>query len=294
MRQLFCLGLGYSAAAYIHRYGQAFAKITGTVRSPGKLQRLSNAPAGPSPLTPILYEEPWTAAVTAAFAGASHVLVSAPPAHCAEAAAGVTGGTRKSVVYLSSIAVYGNYDGAEVEETSPLRGESERARERDAAERAWQKFGEQTGSPVAILRLAGIYGPGRNALVNVARGEARPIVKPNQVFNRIHVEDIAQAIQAAFDTKADGIFNLADDEPAPPQDVIFYAASLLKRPAPKAITFDQAKTTMSPMAQSFYADNKRIANRKIKTQLGLKLLYPDYRAGLTALHRAGDGVAESA
>jgi nucleoside-diphosphate-sugar epimerase len=193
-----------------------------------------------------------------------------------------------TVVYLSSISVYGDHGGADVDETAALLPRSERSRERIAAEDAWRDFGRATGNPVAILRLAGIYGPGRNALVTVAQGHARRIVKPGQVFNRIHVADIAQAIQAAFARKAEGAFNVTDDEPAPPQDVIAYAATLLGQPLPPEISFDDARASMSPMAQSFYAENKRALNHRMKRELAVKLLYPHYRAGLDALLAARD------
>ena len=133
----------------------------------------------------------------------------------------------RSIVYLSTVGVYGDHGGAWVDETTPPQPASARGRERLAAEQAWQEFGARRGIPVAILRLAGIYGPGRNALVQIARGEARRIVKPGQVFNRIHVADIAQAIDAAFARAASGIFNVADDEPTPPGDPIAFAAQLL-------------------------------------------------------------------
>ena len=146
----------------------------------------------------------------------------------------------------------------------------------------------RTGLAVAILRLAGIYGPGRNALKNLQHGAAKRIVKPGQVFNRIHVADIAQAIDAAFDRRANGIFNIADDEPSPPGDPIVYAAKLLNIEPPPETPFDQARSSMSKMAASFYRDVKRVRNAKLKTVLGINLHYPTYREGLTALLRAGE------
>jgi nucleoside-diphosphate-sugar epimerase len=136
---------------------------------------------------------------------------------------------------------------------------------------------------VAVLRIAGIYGPGRNALENVRRGNTKRIVKPGQVFNRIHVADIAQAIDAAFERHADGIFNLADDEPTPPGDPIVFAAKLLGVEPPPEIPFAQAQPTMTEMAASFYADVKRVRNAKLKSDLGVVLRYPSYREGLSAL-----------
>ena len=139
--------------------------------------------------------------------------------------------------------------------------------------------------PLAIFRLAGIYGPGRNALVNLAEGKAHRIVKPGQVFNRIHVDDIAQVLSAAVNRDAAGIFNVADDEPAPPQDVVAYAASLMGVEPPPEIPFEDAD--LSPMARSFYGDNKRVANLRIRQELGVALRYPTYREGLGAMWREG-------
>ena len=158
---------------------------------------------------------------------------------------------------------------------------SERSRQRLAAEQAWRSFADESGIPVAHLRLAGIYGPGRGPFEKVAQGTARRIIKPGQVFNRIHVDDIAAIVEAAFDRRADGIFNGVDDEPAPPEDVLSYAAVLLKMPPPPEIPFEGAE--MSPMARSFYGENKRVRNHKIKRELGVSLAYPTYREGLQAV-----------
>ena len=152
------------------------------------------------------------------------------------------------------------------------------------AEQAWQKFGADRGVAVAILRLAGIYGPGRNALIQIARGDARRIVKPGQVFNRIHVDDIAQAIDAAFTQRVSGIFNVADDEPTPPGEPLAFAAQLLGREPPPEVTFEEAAPSMSPLALSFWQDCRRVKNDKLKRQLGVNLRYPTYREGLRALH----------
>jgi nucleoside-diphosphate-sugar epimerase len=150
------------------------------------------------------------------------------------------------------------------------------------AEQEWITLGARGGKKITMLRLAGIYGPGRNALVNLREGRARRIVKPGQVFNRIHVEDIARAIEATFASNApSGIFNVADDEPAPPQDVIAYAAELLGIEGPPEIPFERAD--LMPMARSFYSSNKRVSNRRLKEQLGVTLAYPTYRQGLRAL-----------
>jgi nucleoside-diphosphate-sugar epimerase len=224
----------------------------------------------------------------------SFLLVSAPPASAAAAAlAAFTNGGGKtapppSVIYLSSLSIYGDHGGAEVDESAALQPTSERGCERIAAEEAWKKFGRETGSPVAILRLAGIYGPRRNALVTIANGQTKRIVTPNQVFNRIHVDDITQIVHAAFAGRCNGVFNAADDEPAPQTDVVAYAAKLLRQPLPPEVPFEKAKPTMSAMAKSFYEENKRAINRKIKSEFGLTLRYPNYRTGLDALFAARD------
>jgi nucleoside-diphosphate-sugar epimerase len=163
---------------------------------------------------------------------------------------------------------------------------STRGGDRLAAENEWRDLGARRGIPVAILRLAGIYGPGRSALTQLQRGIARRIVKPGQVFNRIHVGDIAQAIDAAFARNASGIFNVADDEPSPAGDPIAFAAQLMGIEAPPEIPFEQAEPTMSPMALSFWQECRRVKNDKLKRELGVRLLYPTYREGLRALFSA--------
>jgi nucleoside-diphosphate-sugar epimerase len=222
-------------------------------------------------------------------AQAEHVLVSVPPgetgdpvlAACGEALA--AGRNLRSVVYLSTIGVYGDNGGGWVDEETPPAPVSDRSRWRLAAEQAWQRFGARHGAAIAVLRLAGIYGPGQNALVQVARGKARRVVKPGQVFNRIHVSDIAQAIDAAFARRGDGVFNLADDEPGPAADPILFAAELLGREPPPEIPFEQAAASMSPMGLSFWQECRRVRNAKLKRELGVTLRYPTYREGLKAL-----------
>ncbi len=281
---MFCLGLGYSAAAYIGAVGDRIGRVAGTVRSEAKRQALAGRG-----FEAFAFDGQPHPGVTEAIRAADAILVSAPPADLASATAAMLApGQSPAVVYLSSLSVYGDHGGAAIDEDAALNATSVRGRERIAAEEAWRQFGRDTGCPVAILRLAGIYGPGRNALVTVAKGEARRIIKPGQVFNRIHVADIAQAIAAAFARRADGVFNGADDEPAPPQDVIAYAANLLGVPPPPEIPFAEAERTMSPMARSFYAESKRALNRKLKTDLGVTLRYPTYREGLDALFAARD------
>lgn len=293
IRQLFCIGLGYSAAAYIGAYGDRFDRICGTARSEAKQKILTQTGIGGREVASFVFDGGPSDELTEAMRNSSCVLVSAPPAVIAMLALaafnfGSDPASPLSMVYLSSLGVYGDHGGAEIDENARPIPTSVRGRDRLAAEEAWLQFGQATGSSIAILRLAGIYGPGRNALVSVAEGEAKCIVKPGQVFNRIHVADIAQMIEAAFEHKASGVFNANDDEPAAPQDVIAYAAKLLGQPPPPEIPYDVAKASMSPMARSFYAECKRALNRKIKNELGVTLRYPNYRAGLDALFASGD------
>jgi len=229
---------------------------------------------------------------------ADAVLISIPPsdggdpalAHLADA---WPTGRAAAIVYLSTVGVYGDHAGAEVDETTVPEPVSARSAARLAAEEAWRAHGDRVGAPVAVLRLGGIYGPGQNALVNIVEGRARRIVKPGQVFNRIHVADIAQAIDAAITRRAGGVYNVTDDEPAPPQDVIAYAATLLGRGPPPELPFAEAARSMTPMALSFYGENKRVLNRKLKSTFGLRLRYPTYREGIRALYEAGDFAAAS-
>ena len=197
-------------------------------------------------------------------------------------------GSLRAVVYLSTIGVYGDHGGAWVDETSAAAPRSERGRARLAAEAQWRALGEAAGVPVHILRLAGIYGPGRNLLLKLREGGARRIAKPGQIFNRAHVEDIAQAIGLALAAPGPGgVWNVTDEEPAPPQDVIAFAAQLLGLEPPPEEAFDTAD--MTPIARSFYADNKRVSIAKLKRELGFKPKYPTYREGLRALAAAGEG-----
>jgi nucleoside-diphosphate-sugar epimerase len=185
--------------------------------------------------------------------------------------------------YLSTVGVYGDWQGQWVDETSPTRPTSERSLRRVQAERAWLGFGVDSGRRVEVFRLSGIYGPGRSVIDSLKAGTAHRIVKPGQVFNRIHVDDIARVLAAAIDDTSAGhaIYNVSDDEPAPPQDVVACAAELLGLPVPPEIPFEQAGLT--GMAASFWAESKRVSNARIKSALGVELAYPTYREGLSAL-----------
>ncbi|MDB4558664.1 SDR family oxidoreductase [Amylibacter sp.] len=182
------------------------------------------------------------------------------------------------VGYLSTTGVYGDHGGDWVDETTPLTPSTRRGQWRVAAEAEWQAM----GLPLHIFRLAGIYGAGRGPFSKVRAGTARRIIKEGQVFSRIHVEDIAQVLAASIaHPNAGAVYNLCDDDPAPPQDVIGYAAELLGVPLPEAVHYDMAD--MTPMARSFYAESKRVRNDRIKDELGVVLKYPNYRVGLQAL-----------
>lgn len=179
--------------------------------------------------------------------------------------------------YLSTVGVYGNHDGEWVTEETECRPMSQRSVQRLAAETSWRFFADTVSTPLAILRLSGIYGPGRNAFVNLEKGKAKRLIKPGQVFNRIHVDDIARAIDFLGEARMAGVYNVSDDEPAPPQDVVEHAASLMKVDPPPETDFETA--TISPMARSFYGENKRVSNAKIK-RAGFTFAHPDYRQAL--------------
>lgn len=184
--------------------------------------------------------------------------------------------------YLSTTAVYGDRDGGWVDETSDLRPATARGKLRADTERAWLDLAATCALPVHVFRLAGIYGPGRGPFAKVRAGTARRIIKQGQVFSRTHVEDISQVLQASIaHSNAGSIYNVCDNDPAPPQEVIAEAARMLNLPLPPSEVFEDAE--MTPMARSFYAESKKVSNQRILTELGITLKYPDYRSGLIAL-----------
>jgi nucleoside-diphosphate-sugar epimerase len=282
---LFVFGLGYSAMHYVTTRA-AGERIAGTVRTAEKAQEVNEAHPD---IEALVFDAPAIdVRIKDRVASATHLLTSIPPSESAdlvlthfESAIGSAPHLDR-IVYLSTIGVYGDHAGAWIDEDSPIEPNSARNRARVATEQEWIAFGIRSGKKITILRLAGIYGPGRNALLNLREGKTRRLIKPGQVFNRIHVEDIARAVEAAFAANAQsGIFNVTDDEPAPPQDVIAYAAELLGIELPPGIPFESADLTS--MARSFYSSNKRVSNRRLKEQLGVTLAYPSYREGLRAL-----------
>ena len=271
-------GHGYSAAALARRLLPLGWRIIGTTRSDEKAAKI--AATGVEPLI-------WPGEdVSAALEDATHLLISAGPDAEGDPVLRAMGdriAERASDVvwagYLSTTGVYGDRGGEWVDEASECRPATRRGQWRVAAEQAWAAV---PGLPLHIFRLAGIYGPGRGPFAKVASGQARRIVKPGQVFSRIHVEDIAATLHASILRPNPGaIYNVCDDLAAPPQDVIAHAAELLDLPVPPDVSYDDAD--MSPMARSFYAESKRVSNRRIREELAVDLRYPTYREGLAAL-----------
>ncbi len=218
----------------------------------------------------------------------THILLSVPPGEEGDPVCRVMGAelaklpNLKWVAYLSTTGVYGNLDGDMATEDTALNPSGMRGQRRVDAEAAWRHIQDDHGLPLHIFRLPGIYGPGRNQLVSLMNGKAHRIVKPGHVFSRIHVEDLARILVASMKQPDPGrIYNVADDLPAPPQDVVTFAAELLERDPPPLQDFETAD--LSPMARSFYSDNKTVSNARIKAELGISLMYPTYKEGLKAL-----------
>lgn len=277
MKNMLILGLGYSAQVLAQRLLAAGWTVSGTTRSAVRAAEL--AAIG---VTPILLP----ADLAGAMAAASHLLISAAPDANGDpflqSGLDLHATPFDWVGYLSTTAVYGDHGGAWVNEDSPLNPATPRAAQRILAENQWLA----TGLPVHIFRLAGIYGPGRGPFEKVRDGSARRIIKPGQVFSRIHVEDIATVLQASIARPNPGrAYNLCDDDPADPAEIIGEAARLLGLPLPPAVPFEEAQLT--PMARSFYMDNKRVRNDRIKTELGVTLAHSGFRQGLRAILAAG-------
>jgi dTDP-4-dehydrorhamnose reductase len=281
LMRLFCFGYGYSAESLARRLSPRDLTVAGTRTS------LPEAPEPGVSLANYKGDVP-SAEVRGLLKGTTHILISIPPdlegdpvlRHYRQDIASLS--SLAWIGYLSTVGVYGDHKGAWVDEQSTTSPTSERSLRRLQAERAWLGFAAETGSRVEVFRLAGIYGPGRSVVDNLRAGTARRIVKPGQVFNRIHVDDIARVLVAAIDNDTGHrIYNVSDDEPAPPQDVVAYAAELLGLPVPPDIPFEAAG--LAGMAASFWAESKRIRNTRIRKDLGVELLYPTYREGVQAL-----------
>ncbi len=282
---LFCFGLGFSALTLADRLLARGWRISGTCRSVEKQQALTARGIDAH----IFDRAHPVADLTAKLAGVTDLLASAPPddagdpvidCHGAEIAA--VSSSLDWIGYLSTTGVYGDCDGAWVDETSPLQPSGSRGMKRLKAEQAWLAL----PTPAHLFRLAGIYGPGSSALDSVREGRARRVVKQGQVFSRIHVADIASVLMASMARPhAGAAYNVCDDDPAPPADVVTYACALLGVEPPPVV--DYAVAELSPMARSFYDDNKRVRNDRIKDELGFSLAFPDYRMGLKSLLDAG-------
>jgi nucleoside-diphosphate-sugar epimerase len=286
---LFCFGFGYSARALAGRLMDEGWIISGTCRSEEK--RAALAARG---IRAFLFDRdrPLLDA-PAALDGVTDILSSIPPDATGDpvldrhgeviaAARGL-----RWIGYLSTTGVYGDTGGAVVDETAPLCPTSERSRRRVEAERRWLELWQRHGQPVHVFRLAGIYGPGRSAIDQVRRGEMRRIDKPGHLFSRIHIDDIGVVLHASIARPNPGrVYNVCDDEPAEPSDVVAHACRLLGVEPPPPVPFDQASALLSPMALSFWRDNRRVDNSRIKKKLGITLAYPSYRSGLEAIAAA--------
>lgn len=282
--RLFCFGLGYSALALARLLATEDWTIAGTSRSAERKSALAAQGFAAE-----LFDRDRQLSA-AALHRATHILVSVPPDPagdpvldlCGEAISALPG--LDWVGYLSTTGVYGDRGGGWVDEASVLLPSGERGRRRVHAEQKWLDLWRRLGVPVHIFRLAAIYGPDRNPFAALRTGSAKRIDKLGQVFSRIHVEDLAHVLRASIARPRPGaVYNVCDDEPASPAAVIAYAAELLGLRPPPLLPFEAAG--LSPMAKSFYDDNKRVVNRLIKTELGVRLRYPDYRSGLQAILR---------
>ncbi|MEM6637035.1 MAG: SDR family oxidoreductase [Pseudomonadota bacterium] len=294
-RKLLSFGHGYSARALSIRLKAKGWIIRGTTRTAEKTDGVASSGADP-----IVWPGSNIADV---LADTTDLLISAGPGQSGDPVLATLRDEISAIAprlrwvgYLSTTGVYGDHGGAWVDETTPVAPSTQRGQLRAGAEAAWQALATDHGLPLHIFRLAGIYGPGRGPFAKVRAGTARRIIKPGQVFSRIHVEDIARVLEASIAQPNPGaIYNLCDDDPAPPEDVIAYAAKLLGAPLPPSVDFETAD--MTPMARSFYAESKRVSNQRIKSELGVTLTYPNYRVGLQDLltrERRTEGAAEDA
>jgi nucleoside-diphosphate-sugar epimerase len=292
-RIFFLFGAGYSAKAFARLAIADGHRVFGTTRSAEKTEGLRALGVEPFLFDGVSID----AAVKDALQQSTHVIISAAPGDEGDPVLDAAGATIRQdmpdlrwIAYLSTVGVYGDHEGDWVDEETPCRPVSTRSIQRLAAERAWTDFAGHRNVPLAILRLSGIYGPGRNAFVNLERGTAKRIVKPGQVFNRIHVADIAGALAHLAHRETGGVFNVTDDEPAPPQDVVAYAASLMNVAPPPETPFAQAQ--MTPMARSFYGENKRVSNAKLKAG-GYVFRHPTYAHAFDAMWRDHDWRGEA-
>jgi hypothetical protein len=284
MNRLFCFGLGYCAGVLSRRLVARGWSISGTATTADKAERLKR-----DGYEAFVFDgRERNPAVAEALSRSTHVLLSIPPDADGDPALRVYGSDIASspsitwIGYFSSVSVYGDSKGEWVDERTIPEPVTERGMRRLVAENAWIEFGRASGKAIVVLRLPGIYGPGRSAIDQLRAGKARRIFKPGQVTNRVHVDDIATATEASLKLPTGvHVFNVTDDLPAPPQDVIAYGAELLGVPCPPAT--DPTDASLSPMARSFYAESKKVSNVRMKNELGVKLAYPTYVEGLKAI-----------
>ena len=281
--RLMIFGAGFSGRAIGKKLSDTFAFVGGTTRSEDKFDMLRAHQISPFEFS----GESFSNELDAELKTVTHLVQSISPDKSGDPLIPLLDGKLREVMpklewvgYLSTVGVYGNHDGAWVDEETLCKPVSKRSIARMEAENLWQDLCQKADIPLAILRLSGIYGPGRNTFENYKKGTARRLIKKDQVFNRIFVDDIAGATELLIKDNTPGIFNVTDNEPAPPQDVVAYAAELLGIDAPDEIDFETAD--LSPMARSFYGENKRVSNAKIK-QLGYEFQQPNYRAALEYL-----------
>jgi nucleoside-diphosphate-sugar epimerase len=289
MSHLFCFGMGYSARAIAKRLAAEGWRVTGTARTPEGAEAITR-----QGFTGLVFDGTAPSdAVRQALQDATHLVVSAPPGEAGDPVLAhhradiETAPALKWVGYLSTIGVYGDHKGAWVDEETPPAPVSARSRRRAEAERAWLALAKPASFRVQVFRLSGIYGPGRSAIDRLRAGTAQRVIKQGQVFNRIHVADIATVLAAAIAGRGrHEIYNVTDDEPTPPQDVITYAADLLQMPPPPEVDIEDAQ--LSLMAKSFYVENKRASNARLRGDLGVRLKFPSYREGLRGILAGSD------
>ena len=286
-KHLLILGAGFSGKAIGEVFKAAGFSVSGTTRSPEKAESLHALG-----INPVVFDgSTLSDDLAAEMVRATHVVQSIAPGKDGDPlfrpgmpALSALMPRLEWAGYLSTVGVYGDHKGAWVDEETALNPVSARSVERVEAENHWLAFGEASGIPVAVLRLAGIYGPGRNALRNMEEGSARRLIKKDQVFNRIRVEDIGGSALFLSENRLGGLWNITDDEPGPPQDVVAEAARLMDLPTPPDIPFETAE--LSPMARSFYGENKRVSNAKLKAA-GFEFRFPNYRQSLAELKASG-------
>jgi len=291
---IFIFGAGYSSLAFVKRVGSGNHSLAGTTRDEDKIAGLTG-----KGIEPFLFDgKSPNSNIESRLKETSHLLISiAPPRDTqgsdVDPVLNVFGDTIKNsmpnlqwIGYLSTVGVYGNHEGAWVDETVSTTPVSARSIQRDIAEKSWLALAEKISVPLTIFRLAGIYGPERNAFRTIEAGRSRRLVKKGQFFNRIHVADIAQAIELAAQNKCNEVLNITDNQPAPPQDVVAFAHHLMQKQPPEELDFETADLT--PMARSFYGENKRVSNAKSKQVLGLEYAYPDYQTSLKKMWDEND------